>query len=101
MPPAATDTGALTISRPYSDITRRLIRRLAYSHRSDPQRTRLGAKLRWQPGLGGWKRLRLGTRHGRLTISPARTIVASLFVTPVRLAAALLDVLFEHLRERI
>jgi len=40
-------------------------------------------------------------RHGRLTISPARTSLASLIRDAVRLSAALLDSLFEQPRTRI
>jgi hypothetical protein len=40
--------------------------------------------------------LRLRPRHGRLTNSAARTNVVLLIRRTVRLAAALLDSLFEH-----
>ncbi len=39
---------------------------------------------------------RLGSRHCRLTVSPASTHVALIILRAVDLAAALLDGLFEH-----
>ena len=55
-------------------------------------------ELSWPLGVGGWKLARLGQRHCRLTVSPARTDVALFLHRAVRLACGLVGGRFEHPR---
>jgi hypothetical protein len=52
-------------------------------------------ELSWQLGVGGWKLARLGQRHCRLTVSPARTDVALFLHRAVRFACGLVHGHFE------